>query len=78
MTDITGDGEIGFVADRVDGLELRDIRVDAKTGPAFTFTNSRRLLLDSLSSLASPDRNPTVKIANVPADSIIMRDFTAK
>jgi polygalacturonase len=78
MTDITGDGEIGFVADRVDGLELRDIRVDAKTGPAFTFTNAKRLFLDTLSSLESPDRSPTVKIENVPADSIISRGFTAK
>ncbi len=75
LTDITGTGEIGFVADSVDGLELRDVRIDAKTGPAFTFSKSRNLFLDTLTSLNAPGRKPSVKLVEIADDTIVTRGF---
>jgi polygalacturonase len=78
LSDITATGEGGLIADLVDGLELFDVRIDAKSGPAFTFSNAHRLTLDGLSSRNAADGNPTVKMTNVPASEVITRGFTAK
>jgi hypothetical protein len=54
ISDLKGTGRTGFVADRADDLELHDIRIDATEGPAFSFTNSRRLHLDNLATTTPP------------------------
>jgi polygalacturonase len=65
ISDLKGSGKVGFVADAADDLELHDIRIDAKEGPAFSFTNSRRLLLDNLASTQAPgSKTPTVTITD--------------
>lgn len=66
ISDLKGTGKTGFVADRADDLELHDVRIDAKEGPAFSFTNSRRLLLDNLAATTPPaGDNPVVSLTDV-------------
>jgi hypothetical protein len=66
ISDLKGTGKAGFVADAADDLELHDIRIDATEGPAFTFTNSRRLLLDNLGVTTPPAAGaPVIRLANV-------------
>lgn len=65
ISDLKGTGKRGFVADAADDLELHDIRIDAQEGPAFTFTNSRRLLLDNLAVTHPPAGDaPVVSLTN--------------
>lgn len=65
ITDLKGTGRLGFTADAADDLELHDIRIDAQEGPAFTFTNSRRLLLDNLATTTPPaDVAPVVSLVD--------------
>jgi polygalacturonase len=65
ITDLKGSGKLGFTADAADDLEIHDARVDAQEGPAFAFTNSRRLLLDNLAVTRSPAGNaPVVSLTN--------------
>lgn len=54
ITDLKGTGKAGFVADAAEDLELHDVRIDAQDGPAFSFTNSRRLHLDNLATTTPP------------------------
>jgi hypothetical protein len=64
ISDLKGSGKLGFVADAADDLELHDIRIDAQQGPAFTFTNCRRLVLDNLATTQPPAGGaPVVRIA---------------
>lgn len=66
ISDLKGTGRTGFVANRVDDLELHDIRIEAEEGPAFQFANSRRLLLDNIGSSAAPaDGAPVVSLVDV-------------
>jgi polygalacturonase len=72
ISDLKGTGKIGFSADAADDLELHDVRIDAKEGPAFTFTNSRRLLLDSLGVTTVPAAGaPVVSVVNVTDAALI-------
>lgn len=54
ISDLKGTGKRGLVADAADDLELHDVRIDVQEGPAFTFTNSRRLLLNNLATTTPP------------------------
>jgi polygalacturonase len=66
ISDLTGTGETGLVCDAATGLDLHDIRIDAKEGPAFAFSNSRDLLLDNLGVTTPPaDGAPVVSFTNV-------------
>jgi hypothetical protein len=66
ISDLKGTGKIGLVADAADDLELHDVRIDAKEGAAFTFTNSRRLHLDNLAVTTVPAAgSPVVGFTNV-------------
>lgn len=65
ISDLKGTGKAGFVADAADDLELHDIRIDATEGPAFTFTNSRRLRLDNLGVTVPPAGDaPVIRLGN--------------
>jgi polygalacturonase len=65
ITDLKGTGKLGFTADAADDLELHDVRIDAKEGPAFTFTNSRRLLLDNPATTTVPAGGaPVISMTN--------------
>jgi polygalacturonase len=65
ITDLKGSGKLGFTADAAEDLEMHDVRVDAKEGPAFSFTNSRRLLLDNLATTVPPAGGaPVVNVTN--------------
>jgi polygalacturonase len=66
ISDLKGTGKLGFTADAADDLELHDVRVDAKEGPAFVFTNSRRLLLDNVAVTNPPaGEAPVVSMTDV-------------
>jgi hypothetical protein len=66
ISDLKGTGRIGLVCDRADDLELHDVRIDATEGPAFAFTNSRRLLLDNLNVTIPPAGEvPVVSLVDV-------------
>lgn len=66
ITDLKASGKLGFTVDAADDLEIHDARVDVKEGPAFTFTNSRRLLLDNLATTTPPAGGaPVVSVADV-------------
>lgn len=65
LTDIKGNGKVGLVCDAADGVELHDARIDAASGPAFTFTNSRRLVLDNLGTTVAPAAGaPVLKLVD--------------
>ena len=66
ISDLKGTGRKGLVVDAADDLELHDIRIDATEGPAFTLTNSRRLLLDNLAVTQAPTAGaPVISLTNV-------------
>ena len=65
MTDINGTGRRGFICDAAEDLELHDIRIDATEGMAFTFSNSRGLLLDNIGTSTRAPLTDIVKMDNV-------------
>lgn len=66
ISDLKGTGRKGLVCDAADDVELHDVRIDAKEGPAFTFSNSRRLLLDNLAVTMPPAAGaPVVSLIDV-------------
>ena len=64
ITDLKGTGQKGLVCDAAVDVELRDLRIDAKEGAPFVFTNSRRLRLDNLGT-SLPPAGPVVTLGEV-------------
>jgi len=54
ISDLKGNGKTGLTCDTADDVELHDVRIDAQQGPAYRFTNSRRLLLDNVAVTNAP------------------------
>lgn len=66
ISDLKGTGRKGLVCDTANDLELHDVRIDASEGAAYTFTNSRRLLLDNLAVTSPPAAGvPVVSLTDV-------------
>ena len=72
ITDLKGSGRAGFICDAAADLELHDIRIDAKEGPAFAFSRSSRLLLDNVgvTAVSSKAASPVVSFVDV-ADAVL-------
>jgi polygalacturonase len=72
ISDLKGTGKLGFSADAADDLELHDVRIDAREGAPFIFTNSRRLHLDHLAVTTVPaSGSPVVSYTNV-TDAVLV------
>ena len=66
ISDVTASGKAGLSASNTVGLELHDVRMNARSGAAFVVRDSRQLELDDLSTdQPSPDA-PVIRLERCP------------
>jgi polygalacturonase len=66
LTEITGSGERGLTARYTDGLELRDMQVNAANGPPFAIESSANLDINGLSSSKPLPGAPVLRLTKSP------------
>jgi polygalacturonase len=78
FTDITATGQVGFIADHINDLELHHVRITATSGNALDFTASSNLILDDVNPRSTKDKagialadstNVSVRNSRAPVDS---------
>ena len=75
ISDVRGNGRTGFEALEADGVEVRDLQIDASEGPPYLIANSRHLRLHNLST-SRPTAGPMVRMENV--QDVLLADSHAK
>jgi polygalacturonase len=75
FSDITATGQLGFLCDHANDIELHDVRVSNTSGSAFVFDTVRRLVLDDVTSATPLATAPVIRLAN--ADAIWLRGSQA-
>jgi polygalacturonase len=66
LTDITGSGEQGLTARYTDGMELRNIQVNAASRPAFAIESASNLNIDGVSSSKPLPGTPVLRLTKSP------------
>ncbi|MGH7993871.1 MAG: glycoside hydrolase family 28 protein [Limisphaerales bacterium] len=66
ISDIIASAKIGMRGSFTDALELRDVQVNADTGPAFLVTDSRESELDGVSSRRPRLKAPVIRLEHCP------------
>ncbi|MCX7048773.1 MAG: glycoside hydrolase family 28 protein [Candidatus Sumerlaeota bacterium] len=64
ISDLMASTQKGFTCDSVDGLELRNLRITTKEGPAFQIANCRQIELDSLQCPQPLEGQPVIRLEN--------------
>lgn len=64
LTDVVGSGATGLSARYTDGLELRNVRINALRAPAFAIEAATDLVLDNASGVVTPVRNDRVVVTD--------------
>lgn len=75
LSDIIATGTVGLKANYTDSLELHNVQVNPKTGPAFNINNAVNLELDHVSSRKPVAGVPVIRLENSPG--AILRDSRA-
>ncbi len=65
LTDVTGNAQEGLRAFNTKGLELRNVRIDAQSGPAFLIRDSSEVDLDGVQTRAPKADAPVVRLDRV-------------
>jgi polygalacturonase len=66
LSDIVASGKAGLIASDTVGLELHNVQMDAKGGPAFLVRDSRDLELDGVSTRQPLPNEPVVRLERCP------------
>jgi hypothetical protein len=72
---VRGNGRTGFEALESDGVEVRDLQIDATDGPPYIIANSRNLRLHNLTT-SRPTAGPMVRAENV--ENLLLADSHPK
>jgi polygalacturonase len=67
---ITGSGNTGLLATHTDDLELHNVQMTARQGPAFSITDAANLELDGVTSLSAAAGQPVIRLRHAP-DAIL-------
>ena len=65
ITDLTASTEVGFICDRVEGLELQNVEVNADKGSPFEISNCKDIELRGIKSTKPKADKPVVRMENV-------------
>jgi hypothetical protein len=75
ISNIVGTGKIGMIGNYSEGLELRNVQLNADKGPAFQVENSTNLELDDVSTRKPLADAPVIRLDNTP-DAIVRNSKT--
>jgi len=75
ISDVIASADVGMSATHATGLELRDVRINAKHGPAFRAQDSAELELDAVSTTRPLPGEPVIRLDRCPG--AIVRDSRA-
>ncbi len=75
ISDVIASAKTGMRGSFTDALELRDVQVNASTGPAFLIKDSRELDLDGVSTRRPLSDTPVIRLERCP--NTILRDSRA-
>lgn len=64
LTDIIATAQVGLTARKTDGLEVRNVQINAARGPAFEIDTSANLELDGVSTRAPVAGSPVVRLTH--------------
>ncbi len=64
--DVIGSAKTGVRASHTDAMELREIRLDADSGPTFLVRDSKELELDAVSSRKASSAMPVIRLERCP------------
>lgn len=65
FNNINIDAQVGFIANTAKNIELTNVEVSAKNGPAFSFTNVDYLVLSNIKTLNPRKTEPVITMSNV-------------
>jgi polygalacturonase len=66
ISDVVVSAKSGLRGSYADGLELRNVQVNADSGPAFFIQNCKELELDGVAAAKPPTNAPVVRLENCP------------
>jgi polygalacturonase len=66
ISNVTASGQTGLKARQADGMELRDVQINTKNGPAFLIRDSTDLLLHSVTTREPNADSPVVRLDATP------------
>ena len=66
ISDVMGTGTTGMKAAYTDDLELHDVQLNARTGPAFKVQHSSNLELDDVTTRAPLKETPVIRLEDTP------------
>jgi polygalacturonase len=66
LTDIVGSGKVGLTARKTDGLELRNVQLNAERGPTFAIDASANAELDGIGTRTPIACGPVLRLTHSP------------